>query len=682
MKTAYKVIGLDCTEEVALLKKALLPAAGIEKLEFNTLQAKMVVHYDPQQITSEQIQHHVSQVGLTAAIWGKQVESFWQKQGRLIFCIASFTALACALIFDQPLFYLASIFFGIWFVVPKALFALRRFVFDMNILMIVAIGGAIAINQWFEGASVAFLFSLALLLEQWSVKRAHTAIYSLMELSPKIANVIDRGEVPVEDVKVGEIILVKPGEKIPLDGVVTSGSSSVDQSTITGESIPVSKASGDQLYAGTLNQEGALELQVTKKADETTLARIIALVEQARLNQSNSEQFVETFAKYYTPVMFIFALLVMIFPPLFMAGTWVDWIYRGLVILVIACPCALVISTPVSIVSGLTLAARRGILIKSGVFLEEVSRLNALAVDKTGTLTYGEPEVQRIIPFNGHTEEELLERAMALEMGSEHPLARAILKKGEGMQVERATNFQVVKGKGAQALYRGKLFWIGSHRFMHEVGQETEEIHQKALELEDAGHSIVAIGNEDHVCGLISIADQPRSNMYEAMREIEKAGIQEIVMLTGDNEPTAASLAKLAQISYRAELLPEDKLNEIQALIDKWEKVGMIGDGINDAPAMAAATIGIAMGGRGTDVAIETSDIALMSDDLTKLPWLIRYSHRVLKIIRQNIWFALGVKLLFVMLALSNLATLWMAIAADTGATLIVIFNALRLLRD
>lgn len=380
--------------------------------------------------------------------------------------------------------------------------------------------------------------------------------------------------------------------------------------------------------------------------------------------------------------MFIFALLVMIFPPLFMAGTWVDWIYRGLVILVIACPCALVISTPVSIVSGLTLAARRGILIKSGVFLEEVSRLNALAVDKTGTLTYGEPEVQRIIPFNGHTEEELLERAMALEMGSEHPLARAILKKGEGMQVERATNFQVVKGKGAQALYRGKLFWIGSHRFMHEVGQETEEIHQKALELEDAGHSIVAIGNEDHVCGLISIADQPRSNMYEAMREIEKAGIQEIVMLTGDNEPTAASLAKLAQISYRAELLPEDKLNEIQALIDKWEKVGMIGDGINDAPAMAAATIGIAMGGRGTDVAIETSDIALMSDDLTKLPWLIRYSHRVLKIIRQNIWFALGVKLLFVMLALSNLATLWMAIAADTGATLIVIFNALRLLRD
>lgn len=265
MKTAYKVIGLDCTEEVALLKKALLPAAGIEKLEFNTLQAKMVVHYDPQQITSEQIQHHVSQVGLTAAIWGKQVESFWQKQGRLIFCIASFTALACALIFDQPLFYLASIFFGIWFVVPKALFALRRFVFDMNILMIVAIGGAIAINQWFEGASVAFLFSLALLLEQWSVKRAHTAIYSLMELSPKIANVIDRGEVPVEDVKVGEIILVKPGEKIPLDGVVTSGSSSVDQSTITGESIPVSKASGDQLYAGTLNQEGALELQVTKK---------------------------------------------------------------------------------------------------------------------------------------------------------------------------------------------------------------------------------------------------------------------------------------------------------------------------------------------------------------------------------------------------------------------------------
>ncbi|MCH9609619.1 MAG: Cadmium-transporting ATPase [Chlamydiales bacterium] len=677
MKIAYKVAGLDCVEEVSLLKKQLLP--HVEDLEFNVLQAKMVVVFDPAKVSREKIEELIAQTGMKGQEWSKAHATFWEEHGRLIFTGCSLVSIFIALLSNERFFYLAAIFFGVWFVLPKAFFALRRLSFDMNLLMVVAICGAVAIHQWFEGATVAFLFSLALLLEQWSVKRAHTAISSLMELSPLTATLTDGRSLPVEEVAVGERLLVKPGEKVPLDGKILAGRSSVDESTITGESIPVAKGEGDLLYAGTMNQEGALDFEVLKGADETVLARIIALVEEARLKRSNSEQWVETFARYYTPVMFLFAFLVMVIPPLLFAAPWVSWIYRGLVLLVIACPCALVISTPVSMVSGLTAAARQGVLIKGGIFLEEMGRIKAIALDKTGTLTRGEPKVQEVFPFNGHTEKELLERAVALEWGSEHPLARAILSYGEGIETEKATNFQIVKGKGAQALYLGKLFWIGSHRYMHEVGQENAEIHEKALEMEDAGHSVIAIGNEDHVCGLISIADMPREQIGQAMEEMKLAGVEEIIMLTGDNEKTAAEIAKLCGISYKAELLPEDKLEEIYRLKKRWEKVAMVGDGVNDAPSMAAATLGIAMGKRGTDVALETSDIALMADDLRKLPWLIGYSKRVLRTIRQNVWFALGVKLLFVMLALSNLATLWMAIAADTGATLVVIFNALTL---
>lgn len=677
-KVSFKVVGLDCSEEIALLRKVL--SDHVEHLAFNVLQAKMVVNYDAAKISVGQIQELIAQTGMSSEVWGSEHLTFWQEHGRLVVTACSLFFILLALLSRKDEFYLVAIIFGIWFVAPKAFYAVRRASFDMNLLMCVAIIGAIAIHQWFEAATVAFLFALALLLEQWSVRRAHTAISSLMEISPREATLINGKVVRVEQVQVGDVIIVKPGEKVALDGSVQGGSSSVDEATITGESMPVVKQEGDLVYAGTMNQDGALDILVTKRSDETVLARIIELVEEARMKRSNSEQWVEMFAKYYTPVMFLFAILVMLIPPLFFAAPWVSWIYRGLVLLVIACPCALVISTPVSIVSGLTAAAREGVLIRGGIFLEEVGRLKAVALDKTGTLTYGEPQVQRVVPFNGHTEKELMERAVALEQGSEHPLARAILSYGKGLVAERATNFQVVKGKGAQALYKGKLYWIGSHRYMHEVGQESKEIHQKALELEDEGHSIVAIGTDDHVCGLISIADEPRAAIRAVMDQIGDAGVEKIVMLTGDNEPTAAAMATLCGISYKAELLPEDKLEAVLKLKEDWEKVAMVGDGVNDAPSMAAATIGIAMGGRGTDVALETSDIALMADDLSKLPWLIGYSRQVLAIIRQNVWFALGVKLLFVMLALSNLASLWMAIAADTGATMVVIFNSLRLL--
>ncbi|HSX12064.1 MAG TPA: heavy metal translocating P-type ATPase, partial [Rhabdochlamydiaceae bacterium] len=360
------------------------------------------------------------------------------------------------------------------------------------------------------------------------------------------------------------------------------------------------------------------------------------------------------------------------------------WIYRGLVLLVIACPCALVISTPVSIVSALTSAAKAGILIKGGIYLEIAGRLKAVALDKTGTLTYGRPTVQKIIPLNGHTEEELLQIALALEKPSEHPIAHAILKKAEekGIFAKHATNFKIHKGLGAEALVEGKPFWIGSHRFLHDKGQETEEVHQLALELEDAGHSVIAIGDYSHVCGLISVADEPRKFIKETLLTIKELGIHKIVLLTGDNRPTAQAIAKFCGIeTFYAELLPQDKVAYVEKLVAHYKQVAMIGDGINDAPAMAAANLGIAMGAMGSDAAFETADLILMNDDLANIPRLIRHSRRTLQIIKQNIGFSLGVKTLFLILAFFGLATLWMAIAADTGASLLVVFNGLRLLK-
>lgn len=699
---SFKVEGLDCAEEVSILKKVVGSSPGIIDLGFNVLQSKMSVSYDSSQIDSGKIIALVASTGMKARPWNgpftEETHSFWKKHNRVLFTALSGVFLCLAFLIhllwpdlDQlsKSFYLAAIVYGVVLVVPKAFFSLRHLRADINVLMLAAVFGAVAIGEWFEGASVAFLFSVALQLEQWSVRHAQQTITSLMQITPPLARVIDLKtgnliEMPVEDVSIGQWILIRPGEKIPLDGLVRKGSSAVNESTLTGESIPLAKEIGDEVFAGTLNEDGALECEVTKLSEQTTVARMIRLVEEARSKRSKSEQWVETFAKYYTPFMLLAAVAIMLVPPLFFGEGWTTWIYRGLVLLIIGCPCALVISTPVSIVSALTAAARRGILIKGGIHLEMMGKIKALALDKTGTLTYGHPEVQKIVPLHSHTHKELLEKAAALEKQSHHPLARAILKRAEeeGISYGWAENFQAIKGKGAQAIYKGQLFWIGSHRFMHENGQETDEIHNQALELEDAGHSIVAIGNAHHVCGLISIADSPRPWIRETIEAIRERGVKEIVMLTGDNEPTASALAAHCGIhSFQAELLPEDKMEAVLKLKEKWGSVAMVGDGINDAPAIAAASVGIAMAGMGTDAAIETADIALITDDLSKVPWLIRHSRRTLKIIQQNIGFSLGIKGLFILLAAFNLTTLWMAIAADTGATLIVVFNALRLLR-
>lgn len=711
-KETFVIQELDCPEECSLLKKALDNKPGIKRLDFDVINGQMDVTYDPTRTDSEKILELVRSTGMHVSLKQNGIKlTFWQKHGRLILCLTSgillFIGFLLHLIgptdfgdvggfepsFDFPpllptLFYFGAVIAGAWFVAPKAVNSAKHVSFDMNVLMVVAVIGAVCIGQLFEAATVIFLFSLALLLESWSVDRARKAISALLDLSPKLARVKENGnltEKKIEDVSIGEIILVRPGEKIPLDGEVTSGTSSINQAPITGESMPISKKENDLVFAGTVNEDGALEIRVTKGANDTTLARIIQMVQEARARRAKSEQWVDRFSRIYTPLMIGLAFAVAILPPLFFHEPWIDWIYRGLVMLVIACPCALVISTPVSIVSALTSAAASGVLIKGGIYLEAASKLDAIAFDKTGTITIGKPTVQQIIPLNDHTEDDLLQIAAQLEMPSEHPLARAIVEKAseKGITPSPAENFQIFKGLGAEADIDGQRFWIGSHRFMHETKRkESADAHDTALTLEDAGHSVVAIGDFTHICGLISLADAPRENIEATLSSIQELGVSTLVMLTGDNQKTAQSLAKKVGIdTYLAELLPEDKVKAIEELKKTHPMIAMIGDGVNDAPAMATSSFGIAMGAIGTDAAFETADIVLMTDDLSQIPWLIRHARRTLKIIKQNISFALGLKALFIILALFGLATLWMAIAADTGASLLVVFNGLRLLR-
>ena len=713
---SFRIDGMDCAEEVAVLKRAVGPlVGGEENLSFEVLNGKMTVSGVAPRPPQEEIIKAVSGTGMSARPWradgapgGAREESLWQRRGRTLLCALSGSLLALAFAIQAVAaggvlpalaaeavpwpaiaLYLAATLAGAWFILPKALYAARALRPDMNLLMVIAVAGAIGIGQWFEAAAVSFLFAFALLLERWSVGRARRAIGALMKLSPDLARVVDTDsgqtvERAVAEVPVGAILRIRPGDKVALDGEVLSGRTAIDQSAITGESRPVDKKEGDQVFAGTVNGNGAIEIRVTRAAGETTLAGIIRLVADAQARQSPSEQWVERFARYYTPIMMALAIGVATVPPLVASGDWGSWFYRALVLLVIACPCALVISTPVSVVAGLASAARAGVLIKGGNHLEAPAGFQAIAFDKTGTLTHGRPRIQRIVSLDSHTEKELLSRAAALEADSSHPLALAVLAEAKERRVEfdRAEAVTALPGKGAEGLIDGQRFWIGSHRLMEERGGETPELHQLAAELEDAGHSLIAIGNDDHVCGLLGVADGIRDGTAEVLQALRDLGVGKLVMLTGDNNGTAKAVAEAIGLeSYQAELLPEEKVAAVARLREELGSVAMIGDGVNDAPALATATTGIAMGVAGSDAAIETADIALMADDLGRLPWLIRHSRRTLRVIRQNIFFSLAVKTLFIILAALGVATLWMAIAADMGASLLVVANGLRLLR-
>ena len=700
-KLQFKIVGMDCAEEASVLKREVGPLVGGENnLSFDILNAKMTV--SAKDVDAEAIVATVARTGMSAEPWVDRpepvtCEGFWQRHGRSLMTVISGLCLLLAVLLhgiaegdflapfgaetpgrghDTPtaskLLYLIAIMTAGWYVLPRALFAVRRFSPDMNLLMTIAVGGAVAIGEWFEAGAVYFLFPLSLLLESWSVGRARRAVEALMDLAPAVVSVL-RANGSTEEVSPAQVVpgtrfLVRPGERIPLDGKIGSGQSDVNQAPITGESKSALKAEGSEVFAGTINGDGALEVVSTKPAGETTLAHIIRMVAESQSRRAPTERWVERFARIYTPAVMALAVAVLLVPSLLLAASWSEWLYRALVLLVISCPCALVISTPVSIVAALAASAR----------------LRAIAFDKTGTLTEGKPQVLSVVPLNGHKEHELLSRAAALESRSDHPLARAIVGHAEknGVAINSVEGLRILKGKGAAGSINGREFWLGSHRYLEERGQETAQVHAQAAELSQAGRSVVAMGNEQHVCGLIALGDAIRPDATDTVGSLRRLGVDRIVMLTGDNRDTAAAIAAETGVDeFHAELLPEDKVRLIEKLVGDFGRVAMAGDGVNDAPAMARASIGIAMGAAGSDAAIEAADIALMSDDLAKLPWLICHSRRTLRVIKQNITVSIGVKVVFVALTFAGYASLWAAIAADMGVSLLVIFNALRLLR-
>ncbi len=714
----FKIHGLDCAEEVAALKREVGPVVGGEgQLTFDILQGKMSVQLSAAGVSPDTIMRAVARAGMRAEVWQDSAqpgaaERFWPRHGRTITTVASgvlsFTGLAVhtllaggvlaalgaeeqGVAYHVPpsarVLYLLAVLAGLWGTLPKAWRAARRLRPDMHLLMTVAVVGAIGIGQWFEAATVAFLFSFSLALESWSVVRARRAVAALMELAPPFVRLRTpdgaESRVAPESAPTGAQFIVMPGEKIALDGRIVSGASAVNQAPITGESMPVYKQADDPVYAGTINGDGALVVECTKPASDAMLAHIIRLVAEAQSRRAAAEQWVEKFARVYTPLVMGLALAFLLVPPICLGASWADWFYRALVLLVIACPCALVISTPVSIVAALASSARNGVLIKGGTYVEAPARLRAVAFDKTGTLTEGKPRVLAVVPMSGHTEPELLARAAAMESRSDHPLAQAIVAHAhqQGVRVVPADDFQIIPGKGAAARFDGKHYWLGSHRYLEERGQETEEDHRRLEALSQGGRTVVVVGTDDHVCGFIALADAVRPQAKRTLEALRRGGVQHIVMLTGDNQLTAQLIgAETGVDEVHAELLPADKVRAVEQLVARYGDVAMIGDGVNDAPALGRASVGIAMGAAGSDAAIESADIALMSDDLTKLPWLIRHSRRTLAIIRQNIGFSLSVKALFVTLTLAGHASLWAAIAADMGVSLLVVFNALRLL--
>ncbi len=587
--------------------------------------------------------------------------------------------------------YGASILVGGYRLFTTGLKNLFRLEFDMRTLMTIAVIGAAIIGEWGEGATVVILFAISEALESYSMDKARQSIRSLMDIAPKEA-LIRRGNqeftVDVDDILIGDILIVKPGQKIAMDGIVIKGLSSVNQAAITGESVPVSKTIDDEVFAGTLNEEGLLEVKVTKHVDDTTIAKIIHLVEEAQAERAPSQAFVDKFAKYYTPIIMLLALGVAVVPPLFFGGDWDKWIYQGLAALVVGCPCALVISTPVAIVTAIGNAARNGVLIKGGIHLEEMGAIKAIAFDKTGTLTHGVPVVTDYIPQQGTESNEFLTIIAALENGSQHPLASAIMKKAkqDNLPYKELTieDFSSITGKGLKGKVNDKMYYVGSPNLFDEILTNGIPYNLKTTisELQNMGKTVMAAGTETEILGLLAVADEVRRDSKSVIQKLHSLGIQETIMLTGDNSGTAIAIGNQVGVSdIKAELLPQDKLTSIKELRSKYDRVAMVGDGVNDAPALAASTVGIAMGGAGTDTALETADIALMADDLSKLPFTLNLSRKALNIIKQNITFSLGIKLVALLLVIPGWLTLWIAIFADMGATLIVTLNGLRLLK-
>ena len=712
---SFQVSGLDCAEEVAILNRVVGPlVGGAEHLAFDVINGRMAVLDTAGNVTDGRIIKAVGGTGMSARPWNADNAEadravhlrrqkwftgasggfwaagfFWHiAESGMDAALALFAGHGEA---SMPLpeagLFALAILCGVWLVAPKAWFSARRLSPDMNLLMMVAVAGAVGLGEYFEAATVAFFFALSLYLESWSVGRARNAVATLLDLAPPTARLIREDEseadVPAAEVNVGDQFIVRGGDRIPLDGEVTDGAGAVDQAPITGESALVPKEAGDEVYAGTINGEGTLTVRATKLASGTVLAKIIRMVGDAKSRRAEVEQWVTKFARVYTPAVMALAIAIALLPPLIFGGEWSFWLYNALVLLVIACPCALVISTPVSIVAALTASARAGVLIKGGAYVEAPSLTTALAVDKTGTITEGEPEVAAVHPLGGTAAANLVAVAASLEARSSHPLARAILTRAErdGVKVAAAEDTRTVPGRGLEGRRDSRAVWLGSDRFAAEKGFADVIPAELRDRIEGAGATLVAVGDETGVLGVLELRDRIRADARGIVAQLHAQGVKTIVMLTGDNERTARAVAAEVGIDeVHAELLPEDKVTAIEELVAQHDVVAMIGDGVNDAPAMARAHYGIAMGAVGSDAAIETADIALMTDDIGKVPWLIGHSRRTMGIIHQNIGISLATKALFVGLTAFGMATMWGAIAADVGVSLLVVANALRLL--
>jgi Cd2+/Zn2+-exporting ATPase len=700
-KNVYRVQGFTCAGCAARFEQNVKEIPGVTDARVNFGAAKIAVEGNA---TIEQLEKAGAFEGLKLTPEKQRIvaekEPFWKKRANIrtiLSAVLLVIAWTLSSIYGEKsipsiLLYAASILVGGYGLFLKGLRNLASLQFDMNTLMTVAILGAAAIGEWGEGATVVFLFAISEALEAYSMDKARQSIQFLMDVAPNEAVVRRSGrevQVPVDEIEIGDVMIVKPGQKLAMDGKVISGSSSVNQAAITGESIPVAKTVGDEVFAGTLNEEGLLEVEVTKLAEDTTIAKIIHLVEEAQAERAPSQAFIDRFARYYTPLIMLFALGVAVIPPLFFGGEWSAWVYEGLAVLVVGCPCALVISTPVAIVTAIGNAARNGVLIKGGVHLEQAGTLSAIAFDKTGTLTCGNPAVTDIVHLYLEEENHLqhLAIAAALEKHSQHPLAAAIIGKAEeeNIPIEEwaVEDFVSITGKGVKGRVNDSEYYIGSPGLFDEISSMlVEGIRERIEALQKQGKTVLLLGTKEQALALFAVADQVRESSKAVLAKLHHLGIRETVMLTGDNDAAARTVGEELGIDkVKAELLPQDKRSVITQLKESGRKIAMVGDGVNDAPALAAADIGIAMGGAGTDTALETADIVLMADDLEKLPFTVKLSRKALRVIKQNITFSLAIKLLALLLVIPGWLTLWIAIFADMGATLIVTLNALRLLR-
>ena len=688
----FDIEGMDCSSCAKSIVNHLNTLPSVKNVSVNFSTGKMKIEHNT---NAEEIISEVSKIGFKASLPSnkKSIQTNKNKNdnglvilsGVLIALgfIGSFNGISPLM--STMLYAIAMVISG-YKPVKSAFYAIKSRSLDMNVLMSAAAIGAALIGEWLEGATVVWLFAIGNYLQTKSIERTRNSIRNLMDLAPPEAWVQVGSEIikkPVEEIIVGDIIIVKPGDKIPLDGEIIQGESSVNQAPITGESIPVDKNIGDSVYAGTINEHGSLEIKVTKLVEDTTISKIIHLVEEAQEQKAPTEAFVDKFASIYTPVVFILALVVMVLPPLLGFGTWGEWFYKGLELLVVACPCALVISTPVAIVSAIGNAAKNGVLIKGGTFLEKAGAITAIAFDKTGTLTEGKPKVTEIKALTV-SEEELISIALTLEDYSTHPIAKSIVgyANEKGIQPKNGELFKSIVGKGVQATIEDDIYYAGNLKLFEEMNGSLENVKKQVQEIQNNGKTVVIIGTQSQIIGLIAVSDTIRETTASALEALKQSGVNQTVMLTGDNEGTAKMIASEANVNrYFAELLPEDKVDAIKKLQNEGHKVAMVGDGINDAPALATADLGIAMGGAGTDTAMETADIVLMADNLDKLPHTMKLSRKALTIIKQNIWFSIIIKVVALVLIFPGVLTLWMAVLSDTGAALIVILNAIRLLK-